>query len=40
MAIVTAMAAERGIALPQADATREICRVLKPRRYKLDGYGA
>jgi 3-hydroxyisobutyrate dehydrogenase-like beta-hydroxyacid dehydrogenase len=40
MAIVTAMAAERGIALPQADVTREICRVLKPRRYKLDGYGA
>jgi 3-hydroxyisobutyrate dehydrogenase-like beta-hydroxyacid dehydrogenase len=40
MAIVTAMAAERGIALPQADATREICRVLRPRRYKLDDYGA
>lgn len=40
MAIVAAMAAERGIALPQAEATREICRALKPRRYKLDDYGA
>jgi len=40
MAIVAAMAAERGIALPQAEVTREICRALKPRRYKLDDYGA
>ena len=40
MAIVAEMAAERGIALPQAELTREICRSLKPRRYKLDGYGA
>ncbi|HUQ25210.1 MAG TPA: NAD(P)-dependent oxidoreductase [Burkholderiales bacterium] len=40
MAIVDAMAAERGIALPQAQVTREICRSLKPRRYKLDDYGA
>jgi 3-hydroxyisobutyrate dehydrogenase len=40
MAIVAAMAAERGIALPQAEVTREICRSLKPRRYKLDDYGA
>jgi 3-hydroxyisobutyrate dehydrogenase-like beta-hydroxyacid dehydrogenase len=40
MAIVAAMAAEHGIALPQAEATREICRALKPRRYKLDDYGA
>jgi len=40
MAIVAAMAAERGIALPQAEVTREVCRALKPRRYKLDDYGA
>ena len=40
MAIVAAMAAERGIALPQAEVTRQICLALKPRRYKLDDYGA
>jgi len=36
MEIVAAMAAECGIALPQAGVTREICRALKP----LDEYGA
>ena len=39
MAIVAEMAAEAGIALPQAGVNREICRALKPRRYKLDSYG-
>jgi 3-hydroxyisobutyrate dehydrogenase len=39
MAIVAAMAAEHGLALPQAEVTRDICRALKPRRYKLDDYG-
>jgi 3-hydroxyisobutyrate dehydrogenase len=39
MAIVAEMAADCGIALPQARVTREICRALKPRRYKLDQYG-
>jgi len=39
MAIVAEMAAECGVALPQAGVTREICRALKPRRYKLDEYG-
>ncbi len=39
MAIVAEMAAEAGIALPQAGVNREICRALKPRRYKLDIYG-
>ncbi len=39
MAIVAEMAAEAGIALPQASINREICRALKPRRYKLDAYG-
>lgn len=39
MAIVAEMAAERGISLPQAVVTREVCRALKARRYKLDEYG-
>lgn len=39
MAIVAEMAAESGIALPQAALNRELCRALKPRRYKLDEYG-
>lgn len=40
MAIVAEMAAECGLSLPQADLNREICRALKPRRFKLDGYGS
>ena len=39
LAIVQEMAAECGIALPQAALNRELCRALKPRRYKLDEYG-
>jgi 3-hydroxyisobutyrate dehydrogenase-like beta-hydroxyacid dehydrogenase len=39
MAIVAEMAAEHGLKLPQAEITREICRALKPRRFKLDEYG-
>jgi hypothetical protein len=39
MAIVAEMAADCGIVLPQAGLTRELCRALKPRRYKLDQYG-
>jgi 3-hydroxyisobutyrate dehydrogenase len=39
MAIVAEMAVEAGIALPQAGVNREICRALKPKRYKLDLYG-
>ena len=39
MAIVGAMADEVGISLPQAGVVREVCRTLKPRRYKLDEYG-
>jgi len=38
MDIVQKMAAERGIGLPQAGLNREICRVLKPKRFKLDEY--
>jgi 3-hydroxyisobutyrate dehydrogenase-like beta-hydroxyacid dehydrogenase len=39
MEIVAEMARECGIRLPQSEVTREICRTLKPRRYKLDQYG-
>jgi len=39
MEIVQQMAADRGIALPQAGVNREICRMLKPKRFKLDEYG-
>jgi 3-hydroxyisobutyrate dehydrogenase-like beta-hydroxyacid dehydrogenase len=39
MAIVADMAADAGIALPQAEVNREVCRALKPRRYELDLYG-
>ncbi len=39
MEIVQQMAADRGIALPQAGLNRELCRLLKPKRFKLDEYG-
>jgi len=39
MAIVGEMADDCGIALPQAGVVREICRTLKPRRYKIEEYG-
>jgi len=39
MAIVAEMAAACGLALPQAAVTRDICRALKLRRFKLDQYG-
>lgn len=39
MAIVQAMAQEAGIGLPQAGLNRELCRILKPRRFRLDDYG-
>ena len=39
MEIVQQMAADRGIALPQAGLNRELCRQLKPKRFKLDEYG-
>lgn len=37
--IVQGMAAEAGMALPQSALNREICRVLRPRRYEVDKYG-
>jgi 3-hydroxyisobutyrate dehydrogenase len=39
MEIVQQMAAERGISLPQAGLNRELCRTLKPKRFKLEDYG-
>ena len=39
LAIVQAMAREAGIALPQAGVNRELCRALKPKRFRLDDYG-
>jgi 3-hydroxyisobutyrate dehydrogenase len=39
MEIVSEMARDCGIALPQTGMIREICRSLKPKRYELDKYG-
>ena len=39
MAIVQAMAAEKGLGLAQAGLNRELCRTLKPKRFKLEDYG-
>jgi len=39
MAIVAEMAEQAGIGLPLCGLVREVCRPLKPRRYKLDLYG-
>lgn len=39
MEIVAEMAHDSGLKLPQATVVREICKTLKPRRYKLEEYG-
>ena len=39
MAIIGEMAVQAGLSLPQAGLNREICRALKPKRYKLEQYG-
>lgn len=39
MAIVSEMAQSLGMGLPQAGVVREICRPLRKRRHKLEGYG-
>jgi 3-hydroxyisobutyrate dehydrogenase len=39
MRIVSDMAVNVGMGLPQAAVNREVCRVLKPRRYDLEQYG-
>ena len=37
--IIEAMAKDAGIGLPQTTLNRELCRTLKPKRFKLDEYG-
>ena len=39
MEIVQTMAHDVGVGLPQAGLNRELCRTLKPKRFKLDEYG-
>lgn len=39
MEIIQAMAHEVGIGLPQAGLNRELCRTLKPKRFRLEDYG-
>jgi 3-hydroxyisobutyrate dehydrogenase len=39
MEIVQAMANDAGIGLPQAGLNRELCRMLKPKKFRLDEYG-
>ena len=39
MEIVSAMARERGLTLPQAEVVRTVCKELRPRRYQLEKYG-
>jgi len=37
--VIQSMAREAGIALPQADVNRELCRLLKPNKFRLEKYG-
>ena len=39
MEIVQTMAHDAGVGLPQAGLNRELCRTLKPKRFRLDEYG-
>jgi len=39
MEIVQSMANDVGIGLPQAGLNRELCRTLKPKKFRLDEYG-
>lgn len=39
LAIIEAMARDAGIGLPQTALNRELCRALKPKRFRLDEYG-
>jgi len=39
LAVIHDMAHDAGITLPQADLNRELCRALKPRKFRLDEYG-
>jgi len=37
--IIQSMARQAGIAVPQADLNRELCRLVKPAKFQLDEYG-
>ena len=37
--IIQRMAHDVGIALPQADLNRQLCRALRPKKFRLDDYG-
>jgi 3-hydroxyisobutyrate dehydrogenase len=37
--IIQSMAEDAGLALPQAELNRELCRMLKPKKFRLDDYG-
>ena len=37
--IIQEMARQAGLALPQADLNRELCRELKPKKFLIDKYG-
>ena len=37
--IVQKMAQDAGVGLPQAGLNRELCRILKPKRFRLEEYG-
>ena len=39
LGIIQSMAREAGIGLPQAGLNRELCRMLKPKKFRLDEYG-
>jgi 3-hydroxyisobutyrate dehydrogenase len=39
LAVIQEMAQDAGIALPQADLNRELCRALLPKKFRLDEYG-
>ena len=39
LAVIQEMAQDAGIALPQADLNRELCRALLPNKFRLDLYG-
>lgn len=39
LAIVAELARDGGMTLPQTETVREVCRVLRPKRYQLDAYG-
>jgi 3-hydroxyisobutyrate dehydrogenase len=40
LAVIQEMAQDAGLALPQSDLNRELCRALLPRKFRLDQYGA